>query len=274
MQNLHLLTGRKIAISVSDSPDLAVLGLGEEHLRDAMVEIARHLLASGAHLTYGGDLRALGFTELLFELVARHRPGDPDGSSEAPVTNFLAWPVHISLSMDELTNRIRAFRHIGKISLLTRDGTVLTSEERSRLTTKNPSKSEWAQGLTAMRQVMTYGCDARILLGGQTNDFQAMMPGIAEEALLAISAQKPVFLLGGFGGCSRDIAGLMHFMAQLDTPRRASWKGRRRFAGFRADALNNGLSHTDCQRLTRTVHVDEMVALILRGLRHLYPIAR
>lgn len=38
-----------IAISVSESPDMLVLGLSDQHLRDAMTEIARHMLALGAN---------------------------------------------------------------------------------------------------------------------------------------------------------------------------------------------------------------------------------
>ena len=62
-----------VGISVSESPDLRVLGLSDGHLRDAMAEIALLLLASGKSLAYGGDLRQHGFTQLLAELVGRHR---------------------------------------------------------------------------------------------------------------------------------------------------------------------------------------------------------
>ena len=33
-----------VAVSASESPDMAVLGLSDEHLCDAMAEIARHVL--------------------------------------------------------------------------------------------------------------------------------------------------------------------------------------------------------------------------------------
>src|SRR5690606_9979930 len=87
-----------IAVSVSDSPDMPMLGLGKEHLEDAMAEIARHLLALGARLLYGGDLRQKGFTELLFELVARHRRDADIGDERVGVTNVLAWPFHVSMT--------------------------------------------------------------------------------------------------------------------------------------------------------------------------------
>ncbi len=54
----EMLSQHVIAISTSDSPDMPVLGLSQQHLYDAMTEIARHLLALGARIVYGGDLRA------------------------------------------------------------------------------------------------------------------------------------------------------------------------------------------------------------------------
>lgn len=56
------VTSEVAAISVSDSPDLAILGFGESHLRNAMADLALFMLAEGMNLVYGGDLREHGFT--------------------------------------------------------------------------------------------------------------------------------------------------------------------------------------------------------------------
>ena len=96
------LSRKAVAISISESADMAVLGLGKEHLRDAMAEVARHLLAMGARLIYGGDLRAYGFTELLFELVARHRRDADVGDERPGVVSYLPWPVHRSKPASEV----------------------------------------------------------------------------------------------------------------------------------------------------------------------------
>jgi hypothetical protein len=56
------LRGQSVAVSISESPDLAQLGLSDRHLRDVWAEVARQLLTAGARLLYGGDLRAQGFT--------------------------------------------------------------------------------------------------------------------------------------------------------------------------------------------------------------------
>ena len=56
-----------------------------------MAEIARHLLAVGARLAYGGDLRNNGFTLLLFELALRYGR-DPKVAEAKPVSPEL--PAH------------------------------------------------------------------------------------------------------------------------------------------------------------------------------------
>ncbi|EML9403055.1 hypothetical protein RFI33_001470, partial [Klebsiella pneumoniae] len=98
----EMLSQHVIAISTSDSPDMPVLGLSQQHLYDAMTEIARHLLALGARIVYGGDLRANGFTELLFELVARHRRDADEGDERSSILNYLAWPVHMQKDSSDL----------------------------------------------------------------------------------------------------------------------------------------------------------------------------
>ena len=57
-----------------------------------------------------------------------------------------------------------------------------------------------------MRRTMRGEIDARILMGGQVENYKGRMPGVAEEALLSLRSGQPVFLLGGLGGCARDIA--------------------------------------------------------------------
>ena len=84
----EVLGQQVIAISISESHDMPALGLSDGHLRDAMAEIARHLLALGARLVYGGDLRQQGFSELLFELVSRHRRDSAEDDRRADVINF------------------------------------------------------------------------------------------------------------------------------------------------------------------------------------------
>jgi hypothetical protein len=51
-------------------------------------------------------------------------------------------------------------------------------------------------------------------------------------------------------------------------PRR-EWQMRHRFANFRVEDLNNGLTLDENRRLACTPHTDEFVIMILRGLHRL-----
>lgn len=258
------LSQRAIGISISGSRDMEALGLAEEHLRDAMTEVARHLLAMGARLVYGGDLREQGFTELLFELVARHHRDADVGDSRPAVVNYLAWPVHRSLPREMIQAVLQAHEGLAELHFLDIQGQEL-SPDHLNVGTSPITSEDWSTGLTAMRYVLTNSCDARIVLGGSVSDFKGKMPGIAEEALCSIAAKQPLYILGGFGGCARDIAEELGLATQR-RPQTTNWAGRSNFSGSTQNVLNNGLDNDENETLARTVHIDEAVALILRGL--------
>jgi hypothetical protein len=265
MTHKEPLSNRVVAISISESPDMASLGLSSEHLTDAMAEVARYLMSMGARLVYGGDLRPDGFTLVLLELVERHRRDADDGDERVSFTNFFPWPVHISLSAEEVKQRAEAARGVAELVFLTSDGNAMSAEERGHLTPRQPTDDEWSDGLTAMRTVVTTKSHTRVVLGGKVEGFKGKMPGVAEEALAALQAGQPLFLLGGFGGCARDIAEDFGLVTTRTQGRR-EWPSRSAFANFTADSLNNGLNAEENRTLATTVHVDEAVTLILRGL--------
>jgi hypothetical protein len=262
------LSDKAVAISISESDDLAVLGLAEEHLRDAMTEISRHLLAMGAQLVYGGDLRDNGYTALLFELVMRHRRDADEGDPKPSIINYLSWPVHSMKSDEYLVGLTEDLEGIGQLRCLARDGSELAGDRLApEQKTEEFTDDDWAASLTSMREVQTAFIDARVVLGGRVTKFKGRMPGIAEEALFALKARQPLFLLGGFGGCARDIARTMNVLP--NNGETIDWPGGEEFILWKASDMNNGLEPEEIVALARTVHVDQAVALILRGLLRL-----
>ena len=261
-------TASAVGVSVSESPDLAALGLSHGHLRDAMAEIALLALASGRSLAYGGDLRRDGFTELLAELVARYR-GHPRHGAAIVVTDYLAWPVHIRMASDELAAFSSAHEPAVRLVLLAMNGSRLAHEVRLKLCPHEPDREEWAKGLTAMRTVMRGDICARIVLGGRVDGYRGEAPGIAEEAWLSLEARQPVFLLAGFGGCARDIAETVG-LAERWAGSRDAWAGRERFRMYSPDDLHNGLSADENTVLAGTPHIEEAVTLVSQGLRRLF----
>jgi hypothetical protein len=133
------LSQYSVAISISESSDMAMLGLGAEHLDDAMTEVARHLLAMGARLVYGGDLREHGFSTLLFELVTRHRRDADIGDGRVGVTNYLAWPVHSERPVENIQRLTEELKGVAALVCLDPNGVAMPAAERQVLVQRVPT---------------------------------------------------------------------------------------------------------------------------------------
>lgn len=162
MNAVDIQTPKIVAISMSGNPDMAVLGFSDDHLREAVAEFAIYLLASGANLAYGGDLRSGGLTELLFELATRYRRED----SGARVIDYLAWPVHLRMKAADLDALAAELR--GSHSLPSSDGMVggCQWKDRHAVPPHEPDDREWGTGLTAMRKTMRGETDVESCLAG------------------------------------------------------------------------------------------------------------
>ena len=66
--------------------------------------------------------------------------------------------------------------------------------------------SSGADSFTMLRLFMAADEDARVALGGKTDDYKGHFPGIAEETLYSLAVGKPVIELAAFGGCAGDVA--------------------------------------------------------------------
>ncbi|MBK7585826.1 MAG: TIR domain-containing protein [Myxococcales bacterium] len=286
------LSGLRLGISISSSPDLARLGLGEVHLQDAFVEMTRYLLASGGSPAYGGDLRKGGYTDLLLDLLRTYR----DELPEVPGTihNYLAWPLSLKLDpgFRAMNKQLAVFHEIAPPDDITVDTSTFLPPDSAK------HRAVWARCLTTMRETMTRETDARVLLGGPVRGFLGRYPGLLEEALLALRSSKPLFLVGGFGGCTQSIIealtgaaaaafqqsfqeqdpAYVELMAEFNRAvdakelrsDRIDWtRCVDELRGYGVSGLKNGLTDEENQLLFRSVHTQEIVALVLRGLGHL-----
>ncbi len=282
----NLLDNRVLGISISESPDLEQLGFGEVHLKDALIEFARYMLAAGATLAYGGDLRAGGFTHTLFDIVSTYKGA---GGQEANrVKNYLAWPIHLLLTVEQRAE-LKTCAEI--IALPAPDVGGLDIE-----TFLPPKDAEstfvWCLSLTRMRERLAHDNDAQIQMGGRLIGYKGKYPGLVEEAYETMKADKPLFLIGAFGGCTgavieavrgnrptalteseqctneayRDVLQYYNQHAP-DNEERIDYEQLVDFFNRRGiDGLNNGLTTEENERLFTTPHVPEIIALVLQGL--------
>lgn len=200
---------QRICISVSDvhGDGFCTNHLNPDHLVRLSQDLARHLLARASTLIYGGDLRRDGFTEFVLNEAAILK-GRICG--ELPkVENHLAWPLYIS-DADIVSWRSR-YSHVMETKEHQIPNDVATDlDSNFFLPPDSPENSYiWSRCLTEMREKSTNFSTARICAGGKRYGYKGKMPGVLEEVILAIESQKPLFLLGGFGGIVADICQLI-----------------------------------------------------------------
>lgn len=110
------LSGQRIALSVSESADLARLGLTEKHCRLVVAEVGRAIMLAGATVVYGGNLQAGGYTEILIEEAQRFSSG------RIAIEIALAESEYKSLPAEALRAFDRGLGEIGRLTLVPTSG--------------------------------------------------------------------------------------------------------------------------------------------------------
>ncbi len=283
----RLLEGFNIGISISEGEDTQLLGYSDIHQRDAMVEFARHLLIYGAGLTYGGDLRKGGYTELFTELSFQYR--NKKNKDRYPFRNFFSFPIYLELNKVHKSEFRKSRVEIVQVEP---DEEVLMDKTDLFRTSKPETKVVWAKSLTKMRKQMNQATDARIFIGGRNYGFLGAYPGVIEEAFIALETSKPIYLIGAFGGATKRVINAVQtgglviietdefyqndayrnfkdLLAQENSEYKIDFnKVNAVISNFGEAKLSelNGLSEDENRRLFVTTHISEMVFLVLKGL--------
>jgi len=288
----YFLKEKLIGISISESDNLEELGFTVAHLKDAMVEIARYILASGGKIAYGGDMRQGGFTELFFELLAYYK-ADKQLAPAERFFSYLAYPLSTTLTQDkeaELRQNVTFIKVSPPIDLDIKDPMLFLKPDTPE------NLYVWARCLTKMREEMERECHARIFIGGRTKEYKGKCPGVMEEFLIAVQNQHPIYLIGSFGGVTRDIfeaiqkSQALSFqheyhlenkdyeqMFNLYNDRQKDnrinynqFYGIAQNLGLEGLSRLNGLTEEENLRLSKTPHTNEIIYLILKGLTNCF----
>jgi hypothetical protein len=110
----------------------------------------------------------------------------------------LSFIEHRRVALSELFEQAERMGLHGRIACLDVGGNVMAPEP--------PPAELRAQSLTSMRKYLIANTDARVFAGGKRSAFTGAAPGLLEEAIMAVRARQPIYLAGGFGGITLDIA--------------------------------------------------------------------
>jgi len=198
------LHGKSIAISVSENEDLEKLGFTVQHLNDITIEIARYIIANDGKALYGGDLRQNGFTYLFSELSNQYKRMNDDTSR---FVNYFVFPNTKQLTRDARIHFLSKNIEINEVE----DPESLTIDYNIRYDPKTNIEHRYiySECFKEMRIQMAKDCKARVLVGGKITNYLGYLPGVIEEALCTLKENKPIFLVGGFGGATEKLIRLI-----------------------------------------------------------------
>lgn len=290
------LDNKKIGLSISATSDCELIskGIHGDLLVRLSQELSRHLIARNAELIYGGDIRPGGFTQFIFEeamaLNARMN------SDTIRVKNYIAWPIYNSDS-DSLKEWKCKYRNIATmINFPFPDDVrclIPNGRENAFLAPINAQNSYvWGRSLTNMRYKLIEDSDIRIAAGGTHVNYKGRMPGVLEEILITIKNNKPLFLLGGFGGVTSSVCEMI-VNKRISEKISKEWQLHNQ-SGYKElldiyenyntwndfsfddldkilkiENLKNGLTKEDNYKLFKTQFIDEAIYLILKGMNNL-----
>lgn len=276
--------GGCVGISVSNSADLKRLGLLPSHFKLALRELARTVLVGGGRLAYGGHLltdHGDNYTEFLIGELHRYAQSTEFATGAPALLVCLSWQEHRQCSLEKLDETDAQLGLHGELRCLDLNGQVLADRKANRLPDGEPyptDKKLLARGLSALRGYLTGETAARLLLGGKRHDYTGSMPGVLEEALLALHAEQPLYLASGYGGVALDIAAAIDPRCAGHCPRyesdppldAATLAGLDELRGLVANGgwhrLNNALSDDENLCLATTHRPAEIAALVALGL--------
>lgn len=293
-----------VAMSMSEAEDLGRFGLRQRHLDEVLLELSRYLLVAGVRLAYGGHLRPDGYTYRLANLlrdpvIAQLRGGSPKDTNTAlppELIVYLSWPtaraVQDEARLGSLVELIRCERPADVDESL---NPSFVARPVFDIPTDTPiHRFAWARGLTNMRTRQTTEAAARVVVGGRigpvNGSYKGRMPGVLEEALLSLQANRPVYLVGAYGGCARLLIDALEGvprdeltweyqrkathseeLRQIYNERGQDWGEYEIVASslkkISLAGLRNGLSIDENRELASTRSVERIVELILRGLK-------
>ena len=216
---------KTIAVSISDSAELAKFGLCSLHEQTLTDELHLSLLMAGLQIAYGGRLDppkagpTNNFTMRLFDLVRAYSGlAKQAGTTLAPILNIPPWPLWVSYNAQimQLFGKVARLNAglqppLDEIPETDEAGAPLFPPTANLFTLPDTPlrRLAWTRGLTLMRQQMTRDTQARLVIGGKLFGFSGLYPGVVEEAWFSLVTKRPLFLVGFLGGAARAVIDLL-----------------------------------------------------------------
>ena len=249
-----------VNISVSPCSDAARIGYDDRQINRIVIRMAQYFLDRNMRIIFGHDWREDGvmravanFAEAVAARRAETREEEsghwlPENREEPRMLNV------VPTGRAPLSRTAREAQRLsgGVLKVTPLDEVEESVHEPVTVYQHNHIGNERARELTRLRRKITKWLDpgCRICLGGKTSGYEGHEPGVQEEARLALEYNKPLYLMGGFGGATRC------FGTMSDPGRNYWWSA-------------NGLEYDEQRELFETTDIEHALRLIAGGIQTL-----
>lgn len=247
-----------VGISVSPCADAAKIGYDHRQINRIVIRVAQYFLNRNMRVIFGHDWREDGVMRAVADfanIVAAGAEKSYEQSSHSPQSRVMnARMLNVvptakgSFSRAALDARLESGGALEVISVevalesLSVEMQELLSPVVSPVITRDAELTTLRYCITAL---LDPGC--RICMGGKTSGFEGREPGVIEEAKLALEYDKPLYLMGGFGGATR--------MLERETED-SYWRS------------DNGLDRDAKRELFETTDIEHALRLISVGIEN------
>lgn len=176
-------------------------------LKDFMNEIVKYVFYYGGSIYYGGDLKYTKSDNLnlLESMILEFESYKKITSDTSPkIFNYVAYPLTENISITDKATYKNIVSFIEKIPVGFK--TNLPDDEKANVF---QSIEKWSTSLTLMRNDLFSTIDIVIFAGGKTSGYKGLYPGVLEEFLIASKLNKPIYIIGSYGGVTKEIINLI-----------------------------------------------------------------
>lgn len=203
------LAGCIVNLAVSESDDSTQRGFPSAQVNRVTLQIVAALFGQGASLIFGHDWREDGVMEAVYGFARQVQspiplsPAQAEAENEPLLRNLVPWPDTPYLSGPELEQLSSTLRV--EPAGLPRELQAVEADAR-RADPDNPLyRYVRARGLTFLRRRLNSTSHARFCIGGRRSGYAGRYPGIIEEAFLAVTDNKPLYVAGFLGGAAEQV---------------------------------------------------------------------
>ena len=240
-----------VGISISPCMEAERIGYDSRQINRIVIRLAQFFLNRDMRVIFGHDWREDGVMRAVAEFASKVAAGakgfeETSGRVRSKREEGREQPRMLNVvptGRDSLNRAALEAEHDG--------GGVLEVISTRELFWEEAWGKDRPAELTALRKWITGLLDpgCRICLGGKEKGYEGVEPGVMEEARMALKCEKPLYLLGGFGGATRT------FGENDDYGCTKYW------------AADNGLREGVKRELFNTTDIEHAVRIISDGIK-------